>query len=242
MMRYMIFVISFVTCIVMTNLFGAAAVSAEKLATGSGVMEIAAAQFDYAAELKKALGLSGSQNDREVGLLMMCMSNLKNIGTGLEMFSCDNGGRYPASLGKITPAYLKTIPRYRSSKGEFGYEQGYKLAAGGKSYVLACTGGAFTSINIPAGYPRYTPEKGIEIKPGMGEPRPPLTQKDKAMKLFEEGIKNMPTIFQSKNKEQASAARAKLRAAIDSGGLSPSEKSMAEKVIKDYDKIINGTK
>jgi hypothetical protein len=239
-MRYMIFVISFVTCIVMANLFGAAAVSAEESATGSGVMEIAAAQSDKDTAIKKALGLKGAQSDQEYWQLKMCMASMKNIGTGLEMYATDNGGRYPASLSKLTPAYLKTLPRYQSSKGEFGYEQGYKVMAGGKSYVFTCTGGAFTSINVPAGYPRYTAENGIEIKPGLFESR--LTQKDKAMKLFEEGIKNMPTIFQSKNKEQASAARAKLRAAIDSGGLSPSEKSMAEKVIKDYDKIINGTK
>jgi len=240
MMRAILIIVLFIACIIVSYTFSVEAASAYEVTTVSEVVEIAAEQFDKAAEIKKALGLKGMQSDRELGQLMMCMANMKNIATGLELFSADNGGRYPASLSKITPAYIKTLPRYTSSKGEFGYEQGYKVMAGGKSYVFTCTGGAFTSINVPAGYPRYTLENGIEIKPGLFESR--LTQKDRAKDLLEKGLINMPMIFQSKNKEQASAARAKLRAAIDSGGLSPSEKAMAEKVIQDYDKIIKGTK
>jgi len=239
-MRSLLLVILFISCIVITHPFSLEAASADEVTAISEVVEIAAAQSDKTTEIKKALGLKGAQSDQEFWQLIMCMASMKNIATGLEMYATDNGGRYPASLSKLTPAYLKTLPRYKSSKGEFGYEQGYKVMAGGKSYVFTCTGGAFTSINVPAGYPRYTPENGIEIKPGLFESR--LTQKDRAMDLLQKGLIDMPMIFQSKNKEQASAARAKLRAAIDSGGLSPSDKAMAEKVIQDYDKIIKGTK
>ncbi|MGV8118830.1 MAG: protein kinase [Candidatus Xenobiia bacterium LiM19] len=39
-----------------------------------------------------------------------CSSNLRNIGTAMEMYSSDNQGRYPHNLGAITPGYMKTIP------------------------------------------------------------------------------------------------------------------------------------
>ena len=60
------------------------------------------------------------------------------------------------------------------------------------------------------------------------------------MKLFEDGMKDLPEIMQSKSREKAAAARAKLRAAIDSGGLDPSMKTSAESLIKKYDEIIKG--
>jgi hypothetical protein len=44
----------------------------------------------------------------------MCKSNLKNLGTALEMYSTDYKGKYPASLGALTPNYLKFIPSCRS--------------------------------------------------------------------------------------------------------------------------------
>lgn len=40
----------------------------------------------------------------------LCYSNLRNIGTAMEMYSCDNQGRYPHNLGAITPGYMKTLP------------------------------------------------------------------------------------------------------------------------------------
>ncbi len=39
-----------------------------------------------------------------------CKSNLKNIGTALEMYSSDHGGEYPPSLATLSPEYLKRIP------------------------------------------------------------------------------------------------------------------------------------
>lgn len=48
---------------------------------------------------------------KNYGQLTACKSNLKNIGTGLEMYSTDYGGRYPTSLAQLTPNYLKTLPQ-----------------------------------------------------------------------------------------------------------------------------------
>jgi hypothetical protein len=46
---------------------------------------------------------------------MACRSNLKNLGVALEMYSVDRGGKYPTTLGQLTPNYLKTVPRCPSS-------------------------------------------------------------------------------------------------------------------------------
>ncbi|MGV8124497.1 MAG: hypothetical protein AB2L14_32515 [Candidatus Xenobiia bacterium LiM19] len=222
--------------------------AAGEIDISSYIREVAVAQFDKAAEIKKALGLKGklgvegAEQDREVGRLMLCFANLKSISVALEMYAADKRGRYPDSLRKLMPQYLRTMPRYYSAKGEFGFNSAYRLANNGKSYVLTCNEGAFTGINVPAGYPRYTPEKGIEMKPGVFEPQPSLSPKEKAMKLFEDGVKDLPEIMQSKSREKAAAARAKLRAAIDSGGLDPSMKTSAESLIKKYDEIIKGSK
>jgi len=47
---------------------------------------------------------------RAQGALTSCKSNLKNIGTAMEMYSSDYDGRYPHSLAAITPNYLRTLP------------------------------------------------------------------------------------------------------------------------------------
>ena len=45
------------------------------------------------------------------GQLTVCKSNLKNLGTALEMYATDNGGRYPTSTADLVPNYLKTFPQ-----------------------------------------------------------------------------------------------------------------------------------
>jgi hypothetical protein len=47
---------------------------------------------------------------RPMGGMTNCKSNLKNLGTAMEMYTTDWEGRYPSTLGQLTPNYLKTIP------------------------------------------------------------------------------------------------------------------------------------
>lgn len=48
---------------------------------------------------------------RNGGQLSSCKSNLKNLGTGLEMYASDHAGRLPPSMAHLTPNYLKTFPK-----------------------------------------------------------------------------------------------------------------------------------
>lgn len=47
---------------------------------------------------------------RGSGKLTRCTSNLRVIGTALEMYSTDWSGRYPLEQALLTPNYLKAIP------------------------------------------------------------------------------------------------------------------------------------
>lgn len=104
-----------------------------------------------------------------------CRSNLKNIGTALEMYSTDFEGRYPRELGQLTPNYLKTIPNCRLRKGEavpevvkplyaaqgIGFEEyGYQPNPEGEpdSYVVWCRSG---HPSLEPFYPKYTSLEGL---------------------------------------------------------------------------------
>lgn len=65
--------------------------------------------------------------------LMACKSNLKNIGTALEMYSVDHGG-YPRELAQLTPVYLKALPKCPSRKS-------YGTDFAGEGYLVYCPGG-----------------------------------------------------------------------------------------------------
>lgn len=54
----------------------------------------------------------------QVRSLQDCRSNLKNLGTALEMYSTDACGRYPSSLSSLTPDYLVTLPTCPASGRE----------------------------------------------------------------------------------------------------------------------------
>ncbi|MHC9544821.1 MAG: hypothetical protein AB9903_35350 [Vulcanimicrobiota bacterium] len=112
-----------------------------------------------------------------------CRSNLKNIGTALEMYSADNAGLYPASLSKLTPDYLKKIPGcektghftgipvypYYKLGGKWvncrdNYSSSYTVNMKAQIYTMFCLG----ANHVPAtsaNYPRYSSIEGLMEKP-----------------------------------------------------------------------------
>ncbi len=202
----------------------------------------AAAEFDLSSELKKTLdlgkesGLKGLELDRELGLLISCLSNMKNIATVLEMYNADNDGMYPDSLDKLTPEYLVSLPESRSSKGVVAFS--YTPENDHKSFLLYLKGDNFSSLNIPTDYPKFLfDEQRIELRPGVLEPQKPLTGEQEAIELFEQGVQDLPIILQSKDAEKARAAREKLQAALDSGKLPADMQQTAQKMIERYREI-----
>jgi hypothetical protein len=103
---------------------------------------------------------------RAQGQLTACKSNLKNIGTGLEMYSTDYSGKYPDSMDKLTPNYLRTIPEcpaaatvtYRAHFGPKakGNTEGYE-----DYYYVECAGANHEAVSVPADFPAYNGIQGL---------------------------------------------------------------------------------
>ncbi len=95
---------------------------------------------------------------RPAGQLTACKSNLKNIGTALEMYSTDFNGDYPFSLDNITPSYLKSIPTCASA-GRVTYV--YLTGVRNQCYTVYCAGGYHAKILKAPNYPMYDSFQGL---------------------------------------------------------------------------------
>lgn len=103
---------------------------------------------------------------RAQGQLTACKSNLKNIGTALEMYATDFEGRYPPSLSLLTPNYLKTLPECPSAATtSYIMESGLKAPGNEKKKKefrhLECRGEHHKPVGLSAGYPRYNTVEGL---------------------------------------------------------------------------------
>lgn len=94
--------------------------------------------------------------------LTECKTNLKNIGTALEMYSTDWSGKYPASLVKLTPNYLKTIPVCPTTHtdtytGGASFGSGAPLNTQGYQdyYYLCCRGANHADAGLALDLPAY---------------------------------------------------------------------------------------
>lgn len=91
--------------------------------------------------------------------LSVCTSNLKNIASGVEMYSTDHEGRYPAQLDKLTPNYLKAIPTCPVA-GSDSYSSSFSSSTAPDTYEIYCEGNFHLGF-APADYPRYDPTRGL---------------------------------------------------------------------------------
>ena len=95
---------------------------------------------------------------RACGQLCACKSNLKNIGTALEMYAADNEKKYPPELDRITPNYLKVIPTCASA-GRNTYL--YKQNEDPDAYTVLCNGSYHITITNRPNYPQYDSIQGL---------------------------------------------------------------------------------
>lgn len=101
------------------------------------------------------------------GQLTACKSNLKNIATALEMYASDNQGRYPDSLSRLTPEYLKKIPNcpaaqsdaYSSSYVRQLYQPDLHLV---DEFTVCCKGDHHSKAGTAHNHPVYTSQTGLE--------------------------------------------------------------------------------
>lgn len=103
---------------------------------------------------------------RAQGRLSACKSNLKNLGTAMEMYSSDCEGKYPLYMMKLTPNYLKTIPECPNT-GRVTYRMTFGAAAPYNTqnyqdyYFVECTGEGHVPLGAPPNYPQYNGIVGL---------------------------------------------------------------------------------
>jgi hypothetical protein len=95
-------------------------------------------------------------SESKSGQLTACKSNLKNLGTAMEMYSTDHSGRYPKTLAQLTPDYLKVIPTCPAGGVYF-----MKSSANPDSYRIECRTDAHKAQGIAGNKPFYTSEEGL---------------------------------------------------------------------------------
>jgi len=88
------------------------------------------------------------------GDCVQCRSNMKNIGTALEMYSTDNSGCYPIALRQVVPTYLQEIPTCPSA-GRDTYSAGYASFSKPDEYTVVCRGENHPTLGLGPNYPRY---------------------------------------------------------------------------------------
>lgn len=107
-----------------------------------------------------------------------CQSNMKNIGTALEMYSADHKGHYPKTLKGLSPEYLREIPRCVSNlkPGTFAerhYRNAYGLTMGDyvytsstnpDAYTFYCSGKNHTVFGVGENFPQYNSTTGLISK------------------------------------------------------------------------------
>ena len=104
------------------------------------------------------------------GALTACKSNLKNIGTAMEMYSTDYEGHYPRNLDMLTPNYLKTIPECPSGqrvtyRADYGPNAPMNTGQFEDYYYIECTGSSHNAVSVPADYPKYNGIEGLVERP-----------------------------------------------------------------------------
>jgi hypothetical protein len=92
--------------------------------------------------------------------LMECKSNLKNLGTAMEMYSTDWSGHYPDRFEKLVPNYLETLPSCPAVGAvtyemERGPEAPHNEAGFQDYYYLFCAGNNHARAGVPENGPGY---------------------------------------------------------------------------------------
>jgi hypothetical protein len=91
-----------------------------------------------------------------------CYSNLRNIGTALEMYSSDNQGRYPQNLTDTMPGYMKTLPKCPAAR-KITYL--YTRTEIPDNYTVWCQGENHIPVregNMPEYWPGCEHQEGYE--------------------------------------------------------------------------------
>lgn len=133
-------------------------------------MEVSAVAGAFAL-VTLALGAAWEMDSgRYGGAFRACCSNLKNLGTALEMYANDSAGAFPNRLDQLVGGkYLLRVPTCPSAHADT-YSAGYqavnpavpKERVSEARYTVVCSGSYHVSATSwPPNYPQYTSTQGL---------------------------------------------------------------------------------
>ncbi len=107
-----------------------------------------------------------------------CQSNIKNLGTALEMYSDDNEGKFPDRLQQLCPEYLREIPLCVRGIEKDSFAAAYYCKVCGLStgdyvylvsddcrrFTMYCSGNNHRNVGVGENYPQYNSETGLVAK------------------------------------------------------------------------------
>ncbi len=134
----------------------------EKISRKSAMKALVIASIAFALILVNvgiALAQFGdSARDRALGNKIRCKSNLKDIGTALDMHYVDFRS-YPQSLSVlVSTGYLGAIPKCPSA-GADTYSASYTHNQ--NHYKIYCKGNAHKTLGVPPNMPSFDSEMGL---------------------------------------------------------------------------------
>lgn len=98
---------------------------------------------------------------RSQGRVTACKTNLKNLAAATESYATDSAGRYPATLNRLPPRFIQTVPTCPSAGSNQCYINGFTSASVPDAYTICCAGTYHRELNLPAGYPQYYSSEGL---------------------------------------------------------------------------------
>ncbi len=98
---------------------------------------------------------------RSQGQLTACKSNMKNIGTALEMWATDYLGQYPQDLEVLAPDYLRMIPDCPAA-GFDTYSSGYSVSQNRDRFQFYCDGFHHQAAGLAPDRPSYDSQTGLQ--------------------------------------------------------------------------------
>ncbi len=107
-----------------------------------------------------------------------CQSNLKNLGTALEMYTTDHNKKFPANLEELRPEYLREIPQcvkgikdntpasrfYKKFRGIGTTGYAYEVSEDREAYTMYCVGKNHDIVGISENYPQYNSVSGLTAR------------------------------------------------------------------------------
>ena len=102
--------------------------------------------------------------------LVLCEVNLNNIGMALEMYATEHEGKYPESLGELSPDYLTEIPQCPSYfQGSYHLQIGPNNLGNVKKednyFLLSCVGSNHLEVLSYKDYPKFNRDAGVMKDP-----------------------------------------------------------------------------